>query len=74
VLQSFVITLREGLESFLIVAIIFAYLRKSGRHELAKAVALGVVAAGAGERGRRRAPGEASNQALWKESWRWAPQ
>ena len=33
-LQAFVITLREGLEAFLIVAISLAYLRKSGRGEL----------------------------------------
>ena len=32
--QAFVITLREGLEAFLIVAISLAYLRKSGRHAL----------------------------------------
>lgn len=37
-LQSFVITLREGLEAFLIVAISLAYLRKSGRGALAPAV------------------------------------
>ena len=32
--QAFVVTLREGLEAFLIVAISLAYLRKSGRLEL----------------------------------------
>jgi high-affinity iron transporter len=37
-LQAFVITLREGLEAFLIVAISLAYLRKSGRQELIPAV------------------------------------
>jgi high-affinity iron transporter len=42
-LQAFVITLREGLESFLIVAISLAYLRKSGRTELTKAVHWGIV-------------------------------
>ena len=44
-LQAFVITLREGLEAFLIVAISLAYLRKSGRRELTGAVHLGIVAA-----------------------------
>lgn len=37
-LQSFIIILREGFESFLLVAVIFSYLRKSGRRQLASAV------------------------------------
>jgi high-affinity iron transporter len=45
ILQAFVITLREGLEAFLIVAISLAYLRKSGRHALAKAVYSGIAIA-----------------------------
>src|SRR5882672_6188171 len=44
-LQAFVITLRECLEAFLIVAISLAYLRKSGRSELTRAVHAGIVAA-----------------------------
>src|SRR2546425_9576447 len=44
-LQAFVITLREGLEAFLIVAISLAYLRKSGRAELATAVRWGIAVA-----------------------------
>src|SRR6188768_1649890 len=44
-LQALVITLREGIEAFLIVAIIFAYLRKSGRLELMLAVRWGIAAA-----------------------------
>ena len=44
-LQAFVITLREGLEAFLIVAISLTYLHKSGRHELRRAVYSGVAAA-----------------------------
>ena len=42
-LQSFIITLREGLEAFLIVAISLAYLKKTGRHHLALAVRWGIV-------------------------------
>jgi high-affinity iron transporter len=44
-LQAFVITLREGIEAFLIVAISLAYLRKSGRSELVRAVHWGIAAA-----------------------------
>src|SRR6266542_1964681 len=44
-LQPFVITLREGLEAFLIVAISLAYLRKSGRGSLAVAVYWAIAAA-----------------------------
>ncbi|MDX6557444.1 MAG: high-affinity iron transporter [Blastocatellia bacterium] len=36
--QSFIIVLREGFESFLLVAVIFSYLRKSGQRQLAPAV------------------------------------
>jgi high-affinity iron transporter len=42
-LQAFVITLREGLEAFLIVAISLTYLRKSGRRELVPAVHWGIA-------------------------------
>lgn len=44
-LQAFVITLREGLEAFLIVAISLAYLRKSGRQDLTRAVHTGILTA-----------------------------
>lgn len=65
-LQAFVITLREGLEAFLIVAISLAYLRKSGRHELERAVHWGIglsilLSIGAAYLFQR-----ASNQALWE--------
>jgi high-affinity iron transporter len=43
--QAFVITLREGLEAFLIVAISLSYLRKSGRAALTTAVHSGIAAA-----------------------------
>src|SRR5215216_2474108 len=65
-LQAFVITLREGLEAFLIVAISLAYLRKTGRHRLVPAVhwAIGLsvlVSIGAAVLFQR-----ANNQALWE--------
>jgi high-affinity iron transporter len=44
-LQAFVITLREGIEAFLIVGISLAYLRRSGRQELTLALRLGILAA-----------------------------
>jgi high-affinity iron transporter len=43
--QALVITLREGFEAFLIVAISLAYLRKSGRSRLVPAVHWGIAAA-----------------------------
>jgi len=47
VLQSFIIILREGFESFLLVAVILSYLRKSRQRQLAPAVywAIGVALA-----------------------------
>ncbi len=44
-LSSFVIVLREGFEAFLIVAIVFAYLRKAERDDLIPAARVGVVTA-----------------------------
>ena len=44
-LQAFIITLREGLEAFLIVAISLSFLRRSGRAALTSAVRWGIGAA-----------------------------
>jgi len=65
-LQSFVITLREGLEAFLIVGISLAYLRKTGRVHLAKGVHWGVAASIAVSIAAGIALGRASNHALWE--------
>jgi high-affinity iron transporter len=43
--QALVITSREGIEAFLIVAISLAYLRKAGRAELTRAVHWGIATA-----------------------------
>lgn len=42
-LQALLVTFREGLESFLIVGVITAYLRKSGRERLIRGVRIGVA-------------------------------
>jgi high-affinity iron transporter len=65
-LQAFVITLREGLEAFLIVAISLAYLRKSGRQELVSAVHWGIGVSVLMSIGAAWLFQKASNQALWE--------
>ncbi len=44
-LQSFIIVLREGFESFLLVAVIFSYLRRTNQRQLTSAVYVAIVAA-----------------------------
>ncbi len=65
-LQAFVITLREGLEAFLIIAISLAYLRKSGRRELIPAVHWGIALSVLLSIGAAYLFQQASNQALWE--------
>jgi high-affinity iron transporter len=65
-LQAFVITLREGLEAFLIVAISVAYLRKSHRPELVPAVRWGIGLAILLSVGAAELFYHAANQALWE--------
>ena len=65
-LQAFVITLREGLEAFLIVAISLAYLRKTGRDRLVPAVHWGIATSVALSIVAGVLLARASNQALWE--------
>ena len=65
-LQAFVITLREGLEAFLIIAISLAYLRKSGRRELIPAVHWGIGLSVLLSIGAAYLFEQAANQALWE--------
>ncbi|HEX8027448.1 MAG TPA: FTR1 family protein [Vicinamibacterales bacterium] len=65
-LQAFVITLREGLEAFLIIAISLAYLRKSSRCELIPAVHWGIGLSVLLSIGAAYLFQQASNQALWE--------
>jgi high-affinity iron transporter len=64
--QAFVITLREGLEAFLIVAISLAYLRKTGRQELVPAIHWGIGASILLSIGAGLLLSKARNQALWE--------
>ena len=65
-LQAFVITLREGLEAFLIVAISLAYLRKTGRRALVPAVHWGIAASVVLSIIAGVLLSRAANQALWE--------
>jgi len=65
-LQAFVITLREGLEAFLIVAISLAYLRKTGRRELIPGVHWGIGASIVLSIGAGLLLAKARNQSLWE--------
>ena len=65
-IQAFVITLREGLEAFLIVAISLAFLRKSGRQELVPAVRWGIAASILISVAAAFLFQRARNQALWE--------
>src|SRR3989475_5505555 len=64
--QAFVITLREGLEAFLIVAISLAYLRKSGRGELVPAVRWGIALSVLISIGAAFLFQRAANHSLWE--------
>jgi high-affinity iron transporter len=64
--QAFVITLREGLEAFLIVAISLAYLKKTGRANLLPAVHWGIATAIAVSIAAGVLLAKARNQALWE--------
>ncbi|MGH9383485.1 MAG: FTR1 family iron permease [Vicinamibacterales bacterium] len=65
-LQAYVITLREGLEAFLIVAISLAFLRKSGRWELQSAVRWGIALSVVLSVAAAYLFQQAANQALWE--------
>ncbi len=65
-LQAYVITLREGLEAFLIVAISLAFLRRAGRHQLVPAVRWGVVLSLVLSAGAAVLFQRAANQSLWE--------
>src|SRR5262245_55414996 len=65
-LQAFVLTLREGLEAFLIIAISLAYLKKTGREGLIPAVHWGIAVSVVVSIIAGILLGRAGNQALWE--------
>ena len=65
-LQAFIIVAREGLESFFLVAIIFAYLRKTGREQLKSTVYAGIGVSVLLSLGLGVLLQEVANQALWE--------
>ena len=65
-LPAFTITVREGLEAFLIVAISLAYLRKTGRQQLVSAVHWGIGLSIVISIAAAWLFSKASNQALWE--------
>jgi high-affinity iron transporter len=64
--SAFMITLREGIEAFLVVAITLAYLRKTGRASLAVAVYAGVAVAIVASWSASLVFARAENQPLWE--------
>ncbi|MGH9366732.1 MAG: FTR1 family protein [Thermoanaerobaculia bacterium] len=64
--QGFTIALREGIEAFLIVALSLAYLRRTGREPLARAVYAAIAASLATCAGAGLLFSRAANQPLWE--------
>lgn len=65
-IQAFVITLREGLEAFLIIAISLAYLKKTGRQALIPAVHWGIAISIGLSIAAGLLLAQANNHALWE--------
>ena len=65
-LEAFVIVLREGFEAFLIVAIIFTYLKKTNQKFLLPAVYSAIAVAVAASIGLAMLLKQGANQSLWE--------
>jgi len=65
-LQAFIVVFREGFESFLIVGIILAYLRRIGQHQLVPAMYWGIVASLVASGGLGYMLSKGVNEALWE--------
>src|SRR5204863_7284032 len=65
-LQAFIVVFREGFESFLIVGIILAYLRRIGQHRLVPAMYWGIAASLVASAGLGYMLSKGVNEALWE--------
>ena len=64
--QGFTIALREGIEAFLIVALTLAYLKRTGRPGLSRAVYIAVAVSAVTCTGAGLLFAKAANQSLWE--------
>jgi len=65
-LQAFIVVFREGFESFLIVGVILAYLRRIGEHRLVPAMYWGIGASLLASAGLGYMLNRGVNEALWE--------
>src|SRR5262249_50742994 len=65
-LQAFIVVFREGFESFLIVGIIVAYLRRIGQQQLLPAMYWGIAASVVASAGLGYMLSKGVNEALWE--------
>src|SRR5213592_3870717 len=65
-LQAFIVVFREGFESFLIVGVILAYLRRIGEHKLVPAMYWGIGASLIASAGLGYMLSRGVNESLWE--------
>jgi high-affinity iron transporter len=65
-LQAFIVVFREGFESFLIVGVILAYLRRIGQHRLVPAMYWGIAASVLASTGLGYLLSKGVNESLWE--------
>ncbi|HEY2384882.1 MAG TPA: FTR1 family protein [Terriglobia bacterium] len=65
-LQAFIVVFREGFESFLIVGVILAYLRRIGQHRLVPAMYWGIAASVLASTGLGYMLSRGVNESLWE--------
>ena len=74
-LTALLIMLREGFEAALVVAIVYAYIRRIGRRDLVAPMWRGMAAAAALSVAAGGASGSSASPSIacWARSWNWSP-